>query len=474
MTDKYIFHIGDCGDGFGDTLRIYTLAGEESREVCDYPLPYYDGRDTSEGTNKMFLSDDGNSLIIIKNYRAKEDPNGVYKITLLLLDVSDVTDPKQVKFITVGGMYDFARISGERLILGTTFNATKYKFDWNDPAVYLPYYQIDDNKSYFEPEDIICPDEINSKTYSSIFVFDDQLNLTNSKAIFGVSGIYGNTFVSDDKIVYTMGYGDEFESSNTSVGCKTDITVVDYSGDELLIQGLFTIDGWIEDRYFIDEKDEYLRLVTNSYRYTSLFAIDHENSSLYIVDIQNGKQIVAIENFAPDGEGATAVRFDGDKCYVCTAEMQTYADPVYFFDLSDYNNITQVNTGFIDGFSTNLIDFGDGYLLGIGAKDNKTNKVSIYKREGDQVITVAEYFFTGWYNTDRKAYLIDRENKLFGFTSGIYSGVYHLLRFDGENLVEIASEQVSYSAIEIRSIYYQEYLYIVKIMDLSVKRVDIQ
>ena len=59
---------------------------------------------------------------------------------------------------------------------------------------------------------------------------------------------------------------------------------------------------------------------------------------------------------------------------------------MYFFDLSDCDNITQVNTGVIEGFSSALITYNDGYLIGIGSLDTETNKVSVYKREGEGVV----------------------------------------------------------------------------------------
>ncbi len=472
MTDKYIFHIGNAGDGTGQSLRIYTVAGELSEKVCDYELPHFDGSKHLVGA-KMFLSKDCKSLIILRSYRAEQDENGAYKTLLLKLDISDVTEPKQDKAIWVGGTCDFARISGDNIILGTSFLATKHKFEWTDPDVYLPYYEIDGEKSYLSPDQIICPDEITKKCYSSLFILDGELNILSSQAIFGVSGVYGTSFVSDDKVIYAMGYGDDFDSStDRSVGCKSDVVVLDYSSGNIKVESLFTVDGWIEDRYFVDESDGYLRIVTNGYNYLNGYELSPSESSLAVYDISTGTKIASVNDFAPEGEKVTAVRFEGDKCFVCTAEIKSYVDPVFYFDLSDYSNITEVNTGFIDGFSTNLITFGDGYLLGIGELNSGTGKVSIYKREEDAVITLSEFTFKGRYAGDRKAYLIDRENRLFGFVSGGNSGVYHLLHFDGENLTEIYSHEISYECLKARSVYYGGYLYILRVLDFDFEKIN--
>lgn len=476
MTDKYLFYLGDKQDARGEALYIYTLEGENSREVCYYPLPIFDGSPYSDETNKIFLSHDASAIYIIKNYRGKDDLSGIYKTTITLLDITDVSAPKEIKHITLGGHTDFVRMVNGRLLVGTTFHSTKYQYDWADPHVYLPYYEVEGTKTLFDPKDVICPDELNYRSYSSVFILDEELSVISNKAVFGVSGVYGEYFVSDDKIVYSLGHGVSSESSvGGSAECKSDIVVIDYTPDSIKVRNIFEADGWIMDRFFIDEKDGFLRFVTNSYRYNWWNLLGH-SSSLYIYDLNKGEYVASVVDFAPEGEGATAVRFEGDNCYVCTAEIKTHTDPVYFFDLSDYSNITQVNTGFIDGFSTNLIDYGDGYLLGIGEIDFRKGKVSIYKREGDAVITVADYFFDGNYVADRRAYLIDRENGLFGFFSGSTgstSGTYHLLKIDGEELVEIYSESISYGGFELRSVYYKEHLYILEVYDLTVKKIII-
>ena len=53
MTDKYIFRIGGVKNG-GEVLRIYTVDGDNTKQVCEYPIPYFDGNKYSVGA-KMFL-----------------------------------------------------------------------------------------------------------------------------------------------------------------------------------------------------------------------------------------------------------------------------------------------------------------------------------------------------------------------------------------------------------------------------------
>ena len=80
-------------------------------------------------------------------------------------------------------------------------------------------------------------------------------------------------------------------------------------------------------------------------------------------------------------------RFDGTDAYVCTAVQLT--DPVFFFDLSDMDNITYKETGTIEGFSTSLVNFGNGYLLGIGTGNVWGSlKIEIYEESATGVVSV--------------------------------------------------------------------------------------
>ena len=99
------------------------------------------------------------------------------------------------------------------------------------------------------------------------------------------------------------------------------------------------------------------------------------NASLFVINLSDNSIRASVEGFAPEGEEVASVRFEGDKLYVCTAVIRLFSDPVFFFDLSDYENITYTDTGYIEGFSSSLINLGEGYLLGIGNEDSMTGKI---------------------------------------------------------------------------------------------------
>ena len=475
MTDKYIFRIGGVKSG-GEMLRIYSVDGDNSKLISEYPIPYFDGSQYSVGA-EMILSQDGNTVTIIKDYIMDEE--GVFKTAVVTIDVSDVSAPVEKKHIVFNGGCSFARVYNGRLILGTSFLSVSSAFDWSDPEVYLPYYETEGEKNYFSPENIICPDEIYRPTCTSLVLFDENLNVMSLKAVFG---LYGRAYVSEDKIVLSAGYGKRIEDSvDGEVDCKTNIAIFDYSSDEFITEGIVTVDGWVEDRFFVDAYEGHLRVVTNKYKYGSnMRSFVAVNSSLYVYELSTLSLKASVIDFAPEGELATAVRFDGDKLYVCTAEVLSYIDPIFLFDLSDYSNITEVNTGFIDGFSSTLISFGDGYLLGIGPKDSATNKVSIYQKQGEKVKTVAEYVFRGSYSTNQKAFLVNEELGLFGFAIHAHydengnevDGEYVLLQFDGNSFRVVLRLDNDHNINSLRSVYYNGYLYILRNTTIRLEKAE--
>jgi uncharacterized secreted protein with C-terminal beta-propeller domain len=225
----------------------------------------------------------------------------------------------------------------------------------------------------------------------------------------------------------------------------TEITGVSYAGEGLEILGTVTLEGSVKNQYSMDEFKGILRVVTSTstrkyeksgYHIAALPA--QRNVNLYCINLANWQVKASVIGFAPAGEEATSVRFDGVNAYVCTAEVITLTDPVYFFDLSDLDNITYTDTGIIDGFSTSLIQLGDGYLLGIGYNERRTLKIEIYEETEKGVVSVCTYEHDASFSEDYKSYFIDRENDLIGLAVRTYGRnpvtEYILLHFDGYKL----------------------------------------
>ena len=166
-----------------------------------------------------------------------------------------------------------------------------------------------------------------------------------------------------------------------------------------------------------------------------------------------------------------SVRFDGTAAYVCTAVQQT--DPVFFFDLTDLDSIKVKDTGTISGFSTSLINMGNGFLLGIGQGESwNTVKVEVYEEAADGVRSVAVYEKKGAnYAEEYKSYLINRKEGLVGlginfeYSAGEYlqgdTERYVLLHFNGYDLIPIVNTALEGDNAKKRGILIDGMLYLI-------------
>ena len=355
--------------------------------------------------------------------------------------------------------------------------------NYDDPSTYVPTVTRNGVDSLLTMDEILAPDEIDASRYSIVAAID----VKNSK-IIGANGLLNFTnsvYVSENNVYVTREYTDEAKTDDGKIvtETKTDIAALGYTEGDLERQ-VITVSGSVLNQYSMDEREGHLRVVTSTEKriVKNDFGTSPEvinSASLFVVNLESGETIASVEDFAPEGEEVASVRFDGDTLYVCTAVVVTFTDPVFFFDLSDYSNITYTDTGVIDGFSTSLINLGDGFLLGIGREGWQYNKVEVYEEQAGQVVSVAEFAFDGRYSENYKDYFINREENLFGFGVAYdskYGDSYVLLQFDGYdlNVVSVIEFKYYYGISEgSRGILRDGYFYIVNdkvvvVIDLSV------
>ncbi len=475
LTDKYIFRLT------GTHLRVYSIAKEDSKEVGSFKIDSI-GKMLDKSA-EMYLSDDGNTVTVINQYVSTA---GKAHVGIITLDVSDVASIKESDKFTIEGQYNSSRVIDGKLLLVTEFYCYTSALDYSNPETYVPKIDYGDGEECVKFEDLIFPDNIigidRNIRYSVVSLIDcEELEMKGAAALLGFTD---DIYVSESNVFVMRKYTEKRvnEDENERITeAMTDIAVLSYGGENLEKHGVINVKGTVKDKWSVDEKDGYLRVVasTNKFAVKDAFpAIDNgQNVSLYIYDLKDNSLYKSVEKFAPDGEDAQSVRFDGDTLYVCTALVVTFTDPVYFFDLSDYSNITYTDTGTIDGFSSSLINLGEGFLLGIGRDDWQYSKVEVYEQNGDKVVSVDKYTFEGEYSTEYKSYYIDRKNNLFGFAVDYYPAsvngkndtcftAYILLQFNGYELTSVSvTALTAYDyyvniADRIRSVCIDGYLYI--------------
>lgn len=474
-SDKYAFYLR------GGVLSVYTIAGEESKIVGTHKVAGYVQTDFVSNRDElsylsgteMYLSMDCKTVTVILRGYGKSIGDFTALVNLDVSDPANITEKGRVYF---SGDYVSSRMVDGQVLLTYNYRVLKAQIDFDDPATFVPQYGTPENMNCIPNDNIICPDNVSDSRYTVVCKVDAE-----SLAVMGTTALLSYSqelYVSEDTIYATHSYTEKNQEkfdNNYQQKTMTEITGISYAGESLEILGTIALEGNVKDQYSMDQFEGVLRVVTSttvSY-FTETFygefassarSETKRNVNLYCIDLENWEVAASVIGFAPEGEDAQSVRFDGYNAYVCTAEVITVTDPVYFFDLSDLENITWKDTGTIDGYSTSLIQLGDGYLLGIGFNAGRSLKIEVYEETENGVVSVCTYERDASFPDAYKAYLVDRENDLIGLHVRDYTAdresVYILLHFDGYKLQPIVSQLTAGYQNYTRAFIAYGYLYV--------------
>ena len=460
-TDTHIFYMD------GKCLNSYRIDGDKLILDDYYFLDSYE--------NEFFLSADGKTITVISKantYVSSDQPYFDYTEVISL----DSSDPKRLKEkarCRVKGEFISARVTNGKLMLFVRHRLYAGQIDFSKPETYLPVIDRGNGYEILPDCDIACNERMTNSTYTVALAFDEN-DLTLEKNIAALS-YSGDPYVSEDKIFFN---GDGRLAANALP--RTNILAVGYSGEKFEVLGSASVHGYLKDQWSMDENEGILRVVTTT----------KTSADLYCISLENFEEVASVKGFAPEGEIVHSVRFDGTNAYVCTAKQvaNVELDPVFFFDLSDLDNITYKDTGTIEGLSNSLVDFCDGYLLGIGHYGGggpTVFKMEIYKEVEDRIVSACKYELPNIvFPFTYKAYYIDRENQLLGFGRwGEWNKetekseyLYTLLKFDAEKeqLVELLTVNLSgRDSDSKRGVYIDGYMYMFGENDYKVVPVDL-
>ena len=473
-SDSHIYYLND------NVLRVYDIAGENTKEVGSYVLDC-DGLDiTGSGsinyyTSKweFYLSSDCKTVTVITQYFEKNTVSERY-VKLVSLDVSDPANIVKKGEFSITGSYKSSRNTDGSILLLTEFVIDRQGLDFDDEATFLPQINEGDGFRSIPASGITSPDEFTDTRYTVVMKLNENdLALKGTAAYLSYSN---NLYVSEDHVFLTRVFIDNRCDNDGNVirNSMTEISCLAYGGEDFEKKGSVTVRGNIKDQWSVDEHEGILRVFTTTketfipnYAIESGFSDsvirnnEETNASLYCIDLASLETVASVIDFAPINEEIQSVRFDGDNAYVCTAVVTDLKDPVFFFDLSDLNNITYKDTGTIEGFSTSLINLGNGYLLGIGRGGSWGSlKIEVYEETEDDVRSVCAYELDKTeYSTDYKSYYVDRENQLIGIGVRDTESRYIVLHFDGYELIELVNEPLLGEPYAMRGVFIDGYMY---------------
>ncbi len=496
-TDKYIFYLHKPAN----TLIIYSIAKEESKEVGRYTVEAEEGYKSQMYGDQceMFLSKDGKNIIIISAVYCSA--NHEKMVNLISLDVSDPGRIEETGRSYLSGSYLSSRLVGDELLIMTHYRVNSKNMDFDNPETFVPQYGEKGSMECVNPENIACPDRLDNSTYT--VVCKVQLDTLAAKDTGAFLSYVEDVYVSKDSIYAFRSFEDrEIASADVLVTDRNSVSVhattmseivaMNYSGDGLKLEGSVKVRGKLKDQYsldqYVDEKTglKLLRVVTEDRERSYIEHTEERNgvmsnwihnsqgttnANLYCIDLSKWEVISSLEKFAVENETVESVRFAGNYAYVCTALVTVeLTDPVFFIDMSDIYNMGVKDTGTIDGYSSSLVNFGD-YLLGIGYGANRSIlKIEVYEETETGVQSIASYEVQECdFSEDYKSYLIDREGQRVGLgyntvieEMGVsdYKSLYVLLQFDGYDLVEAVNVELNADNSMKRGVIIDGYIYI--------------
>ena len=460
-SDEYIYYMKN------NMLEIYSIAAEDSERVGSFDLhqdmveilQYVKADSINVKGKGIYLSSDCKTLTVLAM-------NGYGDSTVTMAITYNVTDPqnvRRIKYAFVSGEYQSSRMINDELIILTR----RYVYDeanFSNDMTYLPYTYGSKGYDFFTPNEIISAQNPGYPGYTVICKLSGRsLEVLDRIAYFSY---VSDEYITKENVYVTFEYLDEDQERS--------IVTREH-------KGTVTVNGSILDQYSMDEYEGVFRVVTTTWyiKYKELLSNRTETISwvssadLYCIDTTTFDIISSVKSFAPQRESVRSVRFDKTAAYVCTSVQ--LLDPVFFFDLSDVNNITYTDTGTIPGFSTSLINMGDGYLLGIGVGETSSEvKIEVYKQGDGKVDSVCSYVVKdAYYSTDYKSYFINREKGLVGLAVIGYGNLrYLLLKFEDENLLPLINDNIeSWGDIySVRATLIDGYFYVLSDRGLTVKK----
>lgn len=463
-SQTHIFYLN------GKILEVYPIAGKDTAllstwclQTCDNAY-YYD--------TEMYLSADATRInLVITGYgNVFAEMKRSAFVQVISLDVSDPANVKEANCLYLTGSLLSSRMVGDQMLVMTQYRMDSV-VDFDDESTFLPQYGALEDMQSIPAENIVVPDKLTNTTYTVVTLLDGKdMTVVDSGAFMSHST---QLYVSKDRIYATRNFTKlvEVDVTHTIDMNMTEVSCMTYGADGLTPDGTFCVEGRVKNQYSMDEHDGIFRIVTAT---TRLETVKHwsvgeggiisvtnsvkRNANLTCFRVGTWEQVAQVEQFAPEGETVESVRFDGDCAYVCTAVVVTLTDPVFFFDMTDLDNIIVKDTGTIDGYSSSLIQLNDGFLLGIGFDENRCLKIEVYAETADGVESVCTYSQWLSFASDYKAYYIDRENNLFGIPT---NDGYILLQFDGYQLIELASTTNIYGTLNLtRGVVIDKWLYV--------------
>ncbi len=301
------------------------------------------------------------ALMVMPGQRPYYPNNSKQMTTLVSFDVSDKTNPKQIRKVSLEGNYQSSRKIDDTVYLV----ANKYNnWYWGRPVPFrgnedLPVMNdsADRNVKRIAPcQDIYYYPNFETANYLTVAAVD---TVKTDKEVGRVMMLgSGDNVYSSAKNLYVTRtrYQDRFISTVDFDGWRnepqTHIYKFALDGNQIDFTEKGTVRGRVLNQFSMSESGDDFRIATQT---------DGKDGSMMTILNKKLEQTGQVSGIAP-GENIKSVRFMGDKAYMITFKN---VDPLFVIDL-DPKNPAVLGELKIPGWSDYLHLFDDKHLIGIG------------------------------------------------------------------------------------------------------------
>jgi inhibitor of cysteine peptidase len=394
---------------------------------------------------------DQNKLVVIghsyQDYslieRASKKVAPMYQqVKVVVYDITDKTDPKELKTVGVEGNYITSRKVGSIVYILNNHYPDYWALEKEELDLRPRFFDsaISEEIQFVDYEDIRYFPESKNANYSIISAFDiEEPEKEMQVSTFLGSG--SDIYMSKENLYMAVSKYNEvilkdraiFESIRPASSAKTEIYKFAIEGLDVSFNGSGLVKGNLLNQFSMDEFEGHFRIATTEGETWN--ETTPSSNHVFVLD-ENMKVIGSVEDLAL-GERIYSVRFMGEKAYVVTFKE---VDPLFVLDMSNPVKPTVLGELKIPGFSNYLHPYDENHLIGFGQHTKLvknagdlsprvlTDGVKISLFDVSNPVEPKEKFSeiiggSGTYsplNYDHKALLFNKSKNIFAFPITVY------------------------------------------------------
>ena len=379
-----------------DGEYIYFLRNNQSIHIVKaYPADEMEEvaviRFTDLNPSEIYVADD--ILVVIGSDWRSFIPTPLYEdyyprstswTKAVIFDISDRSDPQEVRTIEFEGSYQTSRLINDDLylVMNQYPNYRVWLEEYDEDSLLPQFRDSEDSvadKPIAECQDIHYFPGLIQPQYlivAGIDITDESQNV--SREVYLGSGT--NVYSSAENLYVATTTREPYQITSefdhyVPPHEKTRIYKFELDDGEVNYQSQGEVPGTILNQFSMDEYDDHFRVATTESPRFWGWRDEGSNVSknnIFVLDNEL-KQVGEIRDIAP-GERIYSARFMGKKGYLVTFRK---IDPFFVIDLADHENPEILGKLKIPGYSDYLHPYDENHIIGFG-KDTESDKTDTF------------------------------------------------------------------------------------------------